>query len=207
MILVAEDNEILRELHLRQLAKLGFTGESAANGLEVLECVSRRRYDLILMDIVMPDMDGFEAARMIRLVERLTNTPHTPVIAVTGVSDLASCINEGMDGYLTKPVLLDDLQALLSRWISLDPTASDRDRLVLEAARTVIKARREALGLSKLEVARRSGYTEEYIDFLESGSRDFDLESLARMSKVFDMKITELVTWIEFVARERELLN
>jgi CheY-like chemotaxis protein len=206
MILVAEDNDILRELHLRQLSQLGFSGDSAASGLEVLECISRRRYDLILMDIKMPDMDGFEAARMIRLVEMLTNTPHTPVIAVTGVTDFNSCMSEGLDDYMAKPIMLDNLRTVLSRWISMDRAASDKDRIVLDAARTVIKARREALGLSKLEVARKSGYTEEYIDFLESGSRDFDLETLARMSTVLDIRIAELVTWIELVARERDIL-
>lgn len=207
MILVAEDNDVLRELHLRQLAQLGFCGESAANGVEVLECVSRQRYDLILMDISMPQMDGFQTARLIRMVETMTNSPHTPVVAVTGVLDHMSCIKEGLDDYMAKPLMLDQLRSILSRWVSNEKSATDKSKAILEAARTVIKARREALGLSPLDVAKKSGYTEEIINYLETGARDFDLDTLNRIASVLDMCISDLVAWVELVARERELLD
>jgi CheY-like chemotaxis protein/DNA-binding XRE family transcriptional regulator len=204
---VAEDNQILRELHLKQLAQLGFAGESAANGLEVLECVSRRRYDLILMDISMPEMDGFAAARMIRMVENLTNSPHTPVVAVTGVSDVSACMKEGLDDYMAKPVMLEQLRTVLSRWVSLGSSVSDKDSSVLVAARTVIKARREALGLSQHEVASKAGLTESYIEYLETEAVDFGLDALSRIAKALNVRIADFVAWIELVARERDIFR
>lgn len=207
MILVADDNEILRELHLRQLAQLGFTAESAANGREVLECVSRRRYDLILMDISMPELDGFEAARLIRMVERLTNSPHTPVVAVTGVSNVVECMDEGLDDFVAKPVMLDQLKTVVNRWISPAGTTSDKANAIMAAAGTVIRARREALGLSQQEVATKAGIPIGLVTHLETGASDLDLSLLGHLSRVLEMHVVDLVAWIELVAREGEILG
>jgi CheY-like chemotaxis protein len=95
------------------LHKLGYRADVAANGLEVLAALDRQDYDVILMDIQMPEMDGLDAARKIR-----ENRPTWPkIIAITAFAmegDKEKCIESGMDGYISKPVNLEELRAILS---------------------------------------------------------------------------------------------
>ncbi|MEJ7644700.1 MAG: response regulator [Chryseolinea sp.] len=117
-ILVAEDNRINQKLALKILSKLGYNADIAENGNEVLEEVSKIKYDLIFMDVQMPEMDGLEATRMIRLC--LTVQP--VIIAMTANAmqgDREECLQAGMDGYLSKPVHLEELVVILEKW-SLD---------------------------------------------------------------------------------------
>ncbi len=114
-ILVAEDNEINQKLMTRILNKLGYTPEMAGNGQEALEIVSDQRYDVILMDVKMPEMDGLEATRMIRLC--LTAQP--VIIAMTANAmegDREECLQAGMDDYISKPVNLQLLISTLEKW-------------------------------------------------------------------------------------------
>jgi signal transduction histidine kinase/DNA-binding response OmpR family regulator len=117
-VLLAEDNAINRKVLLRMLSKLGCRTEAVANGREAVDAVSRRDYDIILMDLQMPTMDGFEATGEIRRRER-ERGGHVPIIAVTAHAmegDEARCRTAGMDDYLSKPVRLEDLGACLDRW-------------------------------------------------------------------------------------------
>ncbi|MBE9583095.1 response regulator [Mucilaginibacter sp. JRF] len=113
-ILVAEDNLINQKLILRVLNKLGYEAELAETGVEVLDIVKRRDFDVILMDVQMPDMDGLEATRVIR-----ASIPHQPVIiAMTAnamADDREKCIEAGMDDYLSKPVNIEQFMAQLQR--------------------------------------------------------------------------------------------
>jgi CheY-like chemotaxis protein/signal transduction histidine kinase len=114
-ILIAEDNVVNQKLAIRVLGKLGYKPNTVMNGKEVLEEVSRVEYDLILMDIQMPEMDGLEATRMIRLC--LTNQPI--IIAMTANAmqgDREECINAGMDDYISKPVNIEELVIILEKW-------------------------------------------------------------------------------------------
>jgi len=114
-ILVAEDHLVNQKLALAVLDKLGYQPDMAANGKEVLEQVSHRNYDIILMDVQMPEMDGLEATRMIRRC-----IEHQPVIlAMTANAmqgDRDSCLQAGMDDYISKPLDLDELIAQLKKW-------------------------------------------------------------------------------------------
>jgi signal transduction histidine kinase/CheY-like chemotaxis protein/ligand-binding sensor domain-containing protein len=114
-ILIAEDNPINQKLTERVLAKLGYEAKIASNGREVLEEVDRNRYDLILMDVQMPEMDGLEATRIIR-----SAGGHQPVIvAITAnvmQGDREECIEAGMDDYLSKPIKLELLVATLGKY-------------------------------------------------------------------------------------------
>jgi CheY-like chemotaxis protein len=97
-----------------------------ANGLEVLDALERERYDLVLMDIQMPEMDGLEATRQIR---RRWNRAEYPlrIIAMTAyayATDLDRCLEAGMDGYLPKPVRIDSLREILSQGPQLSPHSS-----------------------------------------------------------------------------------
>jgi two-component system sensor histidine kinase/response regulator len=114
-ILVAEDNEINQKLILKILSKLGYEAGLAHNGKEVLEMPDLSSYDLILMDVQMPEMDGLEATRMVRLC--LEKQP--VIIAMTANAlhgDQDNCIQAGMDDYICKPVELDELIRQLEKW-------------------------------------------------------------------------------------------
>ncbi|MEO8380365.1 MAG: response regulator [Acidobacteriota bacterium] len=118
-ILVAEDNVVNQKVVLAQLRKLGFTADLAANGLEALVALEKISYDLILMDCQMPEMDGFEASRAIRVLEQQQQLGrHTQIIALTAnaiESDRQRCLDAGMDDYLAKPVKLAALETVLHR--------------------------------------------------------------------------------------------
>jgi|GEM_PF-4465935 len=111
-ILLAEDNVINQKVIQKMLGRLGYRADVASDGLEVLEALERQDYDLVLMDIQMPNMDGLEAARAIRL-----RWPLGPkIIAITACAlagDKEMCLNAGMDGYISKPVKIEDLASAL----------------------------------------------------------------------------------------------
>lgn len=114
-ILIAEDNRINQKLTMKVLGKLGYDPDIAQNGKEVLEEVSKINYDLILMDVQMPEMDGLEAARMIRLCLNVQPV----IIAMTANTlqgDREECLQAGMDDYIGKPIHLEELVILLEKW-------------------------------------------------------------------------------------------
>ena len=117
-ILVAEDNAVNQRLCLRLLESRGHAVTIAANGLEVLSLVAESTFDLILMDIQMPIMDGLEATSRLRADERDTGQ-HTPIYAVTANAmqgDREHYLNSGMDGYLSKPIRPFELDEVLLRY-------------------------------------------------------------------------------------------
>ncbi|MBI1769742.1 MAG: response regulator [Bacteroidetes bacterium] len=114
-ILVAEDNPVNQRLAERVLNKLGYTPNMVVTGKEALEAQNKNQYDIILMDVQMPEMDGLEATRKIR-----SNQNEQPVIiAMTAnamKSDQEDCIQAGMDDYISKPIKLDHLVNLIEKW-------------------------------------------------------------------------------------------
>ncbi|MFY9821918.1 MAG: ATP-binding protein [Thermoanaerobaculia bacterium] len=117
-ILVAEDNVVNQKVALLLLQQLGYAADVAADGEETLAALRRQRYDVILMDVRMPGMDGLEAARHIRDEWPVEERPR--IIAVTANAlreDRETCLAAGMDDYLSKPVLLEDLRAALYRGV------------------------------------------------------------------------------------------
>jgi CheY-like chemotaxis protein len=116
-VLLAEDNAVNQKVALHMLARLGYRADVAANGLEALSAVRRQPYDIILMDVQMPEMDGLEAARQIRAGE--VSGGHRPwIIALTANAmegDRERCLQAGMDDYLGKPIKSEDLVAALER--------------------------------------------------------------------------------------------
>ena len=120
-VLVAEDNLVNQKVITRQLERWGVSYRLAANGHQVLEWLEKERFDLILMDCQMPDMDGFEATRRIRAQEA---TVHIPIIALTANAlpeDRETCLQAGMDDYLPKPFKPEALRAMLERWAQTRP--------------------------------------------------------------------------------------
>jgi len=117
-VLVVEDNEVNRKLALRLLQRLGCSVDIATNGREAVEMTANRAYDMVFMDIQMPEMDGIEATRLIRERESATGK-HLPIIAMTAHAmegDRERCLSSGMDDYLSKPVKVDLLAQMVERW-------------------------------------------------------------------------------------------
>jgi len=114
-ILVAEDDSINQQLTIKLLEKLGYTADLASNGKEALEMVSEKNYDVILMDVLMPEMDGFEATKMIRLCLDIQPI----IIALTAsamAGDKEKCMQAGMNDYLCKPININELADLFAKW-------------------------------------------------------------------------------------------
>ena len=137
-ILLAEDNLVNQKLASRLLEKAGHSVYIAGNGRLAVEALARERFDMVLMDVQMPEMGGFEATTVLREQEKETGR-HTPVIAMTAHAmkgDREKCIEAGMDDYLSKPVSESDLGAMLQKFFSRGvapeqepaaPLAIDRD--------------------------------------------------------------------------------
>jgi len=119
-ILVAEDNITNQKVTLGILNKLGLRADAVANGAEVLEALATLPYDLVLMDVQMPVMDGIEATRRIRGLHAPSRNPNVPIIAMTAYAmrgDRERCVEAGMNDYVAKPVSFQALEDALCRWL------------------------------------------------------------------------------------------
>jgi len=115
-ILLAEDNAVNQKLALRLLAQMGYRADVAANGLEAIESLERQKYDVVLMDVQMPEMDGLEASRQIN--QRWSRDDRPQIVAMTANAmqgDRELCLAAGMDDYITKPIRVDELVGALDR--------------------------------------------------------------------------------------------
>jgi CheY-like chemotaxis protein len=115
-ILVAEDNAVNQKLALRLLEQMGYRADVAANGLEAVAAVERQTYDLVLMDVQMPEMDGFEASR--EITRRWPGDERPRIVAMTANAmqgDRELCLAAGMDDYMSKPLRVEELVAALER--------------------------------------------------------------------------------------------
>ena len=128
-ILLAEDNLVNQKLALRLLEKRGFEVTVVGNGRAAVEAVEKGSFDAILMDVQMPEMDGFEATAAIREKEKLTGA-HIPIIAMTAHAlkgDQQRCLEAGMDAYLSKPIRTAELFKTIEEFLNAS-SASDKDR-------------------------------------------------------------------------------
>jgi PAS domain S-box-containing protein len=125
-ILLAEDNVVNQKVALRLLGQMGYRADVAANGLEAIDAVARQTYDVVLMDVQMPELDGFEASRAIN--RRWPGVRRPRLVAMTANAlqgDRELCVAAGMDDYVAKPIRLDELVAALER-CPVRPDASAR---------------------------------------------------------------------------------
>ena len=137
--LLCDDNVINQKVALRLLQQMGYQADVAANGVECLKALERQSYDMIFMDVQMPEMDGLEATRQIRERQKDpgTNGHYKKRIAIVAMTanamqgDREKCIAAGMDDYISKPVRPDDVRTILERW---GPRAGNEESKTTESA-------------------------------------------------------------------------
>ena len=128
-VLLAEDNVVNQQVALGNLRKLGYNADVAKNGTEVLKVLERKRYDIILMDCQMPDLDGYEVTKEIRQRERGHRAWIIAMTANAMVGDREKCLTAGMDDYISKPLCRAELRAALERRVAGPVNSVDDDAL------------------------------------------------------------------------------
>lgn len=124
-VLLVEDNLVNQKVALRFLDRLGYTAEVANNGVESLSAIREQRYDLVLMDLQMPEMDGFTASREIRATLPAEEQPKIVALTANALhGDRELCLEAGMDDYITKPVKLHELSEVIRRQFENTPGSS-----------------------------------------------------------------------------------
>jgi signal transduction histidine kinase/DNA-binding response OmpR family regulator len=153
-ILVAEDNVVNQKLALRLLEQMGYRADVAANGLEAVEAIERQPYDLVLMDVQMPEMDGFEASR--EITRRWPGDDRPRIVAMTANAmqgDRELCLAAGMDDYISKPLRVDELVGALER-----SAVREADRSRAGAAGVTISQPRSDGERAPIEVLDRAAF-------------------------------------------------
>ena len=172
-ILLAEDNLVNQKLAIRLLEKRGHQVTVVSNGKEAVFAMEKRTYDLVLMDVQMPEMDGLDATRLLREREQST-AGHQPVVAMTALvmkGDREKCMAAGMDGYLTKPIRPQELDEVLDKYMASVP--------------------REAALPEVCEAPRESVCAEELLERVD-GDRGFVAELLGLLRGDYPGQIEEI---------------
>jgi PAS domain S-box-containing protein len=136
-ILLADDNVTNQQVALGILGKMGFRADAVADGREAILALETAPYDIVLMDVQMPVMDGFEATRAIRSGQTKVPNPKIPIIAMTAHAlkgDRERCLENGMDDYIPKPINPSDLSAVLQKWLTSDEDAASAGEVASEEA-------------------------------------------------------------------------
>ncbi|MDI9616858.1 MAG: PAS domain S-box protein [Methanothrix sp.] len=225
-ILVAEDNPVNLRVVLMMLSHLGYSADTAHNGLEVLRALEHRDYDLVLMDIQMPDMDGLEAARRIREMKGYERPRIVAITAYALEGDRERCIAAGMNDYISKPVTLEKLRAAIEREEDvLDPATlsglrelqepgepdvvAELGAIFLSNAPSRIASMHEALEGSDPEALRRAAHSMKSasasIGALHLSRICAEIEALGREAKLDEVKGMMRALDAEFERVRREL--
>ena len=179
-VLLVEDNNINQMVALRMLEQLGYRADLASNGLEALEAVKSINYDIIFMDILMPEMDGLEACKIIKSNPILEQKPI--IIAMTAnamTGDQENYLRAGMDDYISKPVNLDELKNILNKW---------SDKIITVKEEVIQKSLTNKIGLKLID--------EKKISFLQDLKTEADLEFFKEM---LDIYLKEIPKNVEFI--------
>lgn len=179
-VLLAEDNNVNQMVAMRMLERLGYRADLASNGIEAVEAMKSINYDLIFMDILMPEMDGLEACRQIKSNPFLEHKP--VIIAMTAnamTGDQENYLRAGMDDYISKPVNLDELKNMLDKW-------SDK----------ILNLKSEALEKSVSKEIELKFIEEKKISFLQDLKTEADLDFFKEM---LDIYLKEIPKNIEFI--------
>jgi len=226
-ILLVEDNPMNQEVALRTLAKFGFRADTADNGKDAIAAYDEREYDLILMDVQMPEMGGFEATRRIRKREAETGR-HVPIIAMTAhamTGDRENCIEAGMDDYVAKPIEPETLKRAVEKWASKQVPRTESDILgedaggetgLFDRPADLRRIRSVADGDSELEARLLNLFisdTEEHLDCLRAAVKHEDFSAVEHeahrikgaCAQIDACAMRELAFALEKMGRAREL--
>ncbi|TMK99331.1 MAG: response regulator, partial [Actinobacteria bacterium] len=171
-ILLAEDNAVNQRVALLLLEKLGYRADVAADGREALEALERQPYDVVLMDVQMPEMDGLEATR--RIVERWPGPDRPRIVAMTAgatEADRKACLAAGMNDYVSKPIREEELAAALSRSGLVSRPSAERTRVASTVGREATTIDPEALEQLRRTVGGEEGLAQVMATFLEDTER------------------------------------
>ena len=116
-ILVVDDNEMNRDVLSRRLQKEGYLVSTAEDGVKALDMLTTETYDMVLLDIMMPDMDGFETLRNMRSLNGGIDTPVIMLTSVNEMDDVKKCIGLGANDYVLKPYNMDDLKRRINKFL------------------------------------------------------------------------------------------
>jgi signal transduction histidine kinase/CheY-like chemotaxis protein/HPt (histidine-containing phosphotransfer) domain-containing protein len=228
-ILLAEDNPVNKEVALEMLRGFGCTVDTANNGKEALEAVGKNAYNLVLMDCMMPEMDGYTATAEIRRLQNSGQLPQFPIIALTANAiegDREKCLVAGMDDYLSKPFKVESLLRVIKSWVSKSPAitpsepvpmsepAQPTEAIINNAALETIRAL-DPLGSNSLLQRIITLYLDNASSLLESLEKAWssgDLETIRSVShtlksssnQVGAHSLAELCREVENDARSQE---
>eukprot|EP01118_Nematostelium_gracile_P020302 TRINITY_DN9808_c0_g2_i1.p1 TRINITY_DN9808_c0_g2~~TRINITY_DN9808_c0_g2_i1.p1 ORF type:complete len:802 (-),score=295.06 TRINITY_DN9808_c0_g2_i1:82-2220(-) len=198
-ILLAEDNAVNQRLAIRLLEKMGHTVTLAENGYQAVAATEKQNFDLILMDVQMPEMGGLESTAIIRRREQLTRR-HTPIIAMTAYAlhgDRERCLAAGMDEYLSKPIHVQQLKELIDRFLQETknkpvPTASTATiggrELLSELATIFLKESTQMVEAVKAAIDAQDGarlYTSAH--YLKGSISNFSADAAFQMAQVLEL--------------------
>jgi len=208
-ILVVEDNVVNQKVAIGQLRHLGYEAEVVGSGAEAIDAIRRRSYDLILLDCQMPDIDGYDVARSIRMMG--SETRRIPIVAMTAhvmEGEREKCLAAGMDDYLAKPVSTQRLSTVLVRWLGTREEVVDSEKIagLQQLARANPSFMRDITGLFREDALVR-------IHELRDSAARADAETLARAAhslksssgNIGAARMYSLCATIESSARERNL--
>lgn len=155
-ILLAEDNPVNQQVARAMLEKLGLQTVLAVNGQEAVDLAKKGHFDLILMDVQMPIMDGYRATTLIR--QCADNLQHIPIIALTANAmsgDRQKCLDAGMNDFLSKPFTLVQLKSILERWLTVSRNSNNTSKTLTGSDKENIPAGKPILNLDKLDSLRQ----------------------------------------------------
>jgi len=179
-VLLVEDNNVNQMVALRMLQRLGFAADIASNGKEAVDAVESIGYDLVFMDISMPEMDGLTACSIIKSDASIKKIPIIIAMTANAMSgDKENYIKAGMDDYISKPVNLDELRRIISKWT---------ERIIKEKHTETRKAIESEIKLRFIE--------EKKISFLQDLKTDADLKFFKEMLDIYTREIPKNIELI-----------
>lgn len=158
-ILLVDDSAVVRLVIAKQLEMIGFTIDTAEDGEIAVKAVKEKEYDLIFMDVMMPNLDGLQATREIRMMELETARQPVPIVGVTGYTNRSECIDAGMNDFLFKPVTTEQLKGAIKNWYpdTVLPAAKPLSALLAEKEENVL-APAELAAQRLADLKRRLGF-------------------------------------------------
>jgi PAS domain S-box-containing protein len=191
-ILLAEDNPVNKKVAHKILSEAGFTVDSADNGYEALNAAKIKPYDLILMDVQMPVMDGYTATKEIRSLK--TEVSQIPIIAITAhalTGDKEKCIEAGMNDYISKPIIADQMIRIIDKWVKVVPSFSAPAAVEAPAAKGEIL---DLVHLEKMSAGDKEFRDELISTYIEDVNARFDNIASLIFKRDIDKTINEAHT-------------